>query len=99
MIALTCLYMLLLRALPDSIVLHRIVDKQLVLALLAMVTVVELVLTHAGIHLLVTLAFGLPVIVVHAVLMVRGDLFVNEEASAAGELVPLVRREESAALV
>lgn len=90
MTVVACLYLLLLRALPNSVVLHRVIDKWLVLALLAIVTGVELILTRAAIHLLITLACGIPIILVHAVLRVRVDLFVGEEACAAGELVPLV---------
>jgi hypothetical protein len=90
MTVVTSLYLVLLRALPNSVVLHRIIDKRLVLALLAIVTAVELILTRAAIHLFVTLACGIPIILVHAVLRVSDDLFVGEEACAAGELVPLV---------
>lgn len=86
----TCIYLLLLRAQPNSVVLHRVIDKRLVLALLAVATAVELILTDAGIHLIGTLAGGVPVVIAHAVLCVADDLFVGEEACAAGELVPLV---------
>ncbi|XP_030967440.1 uncharacterized protein LOC115987964 isoform X2 [Quercus lobata] len=68
----------------------RIIDKRLVLTLLAIGTAVELILTRAAIHLLVSLACGIPIVLVHAVLRVSDDLFVGEEACAAGELVPLV---------
>uniref|UniRef100_A0A5B7BZ06 PRA1 family protein n=1 Tax=Davidia involucrata TaxID=16924 RepID=A0A5B7BZ06_DAVIN len=95
MTVVTSLYLLLLRLLPNSVVLHRIIDKRLVLALLAIVTAVELILTRAAIHLFVTLAAATPVILVHAVVRVRDDLFVDEEACAAGELVPLVYKKKS----
>jgi len=90
MTVVTCFYLILLRALPNSVVLHQVIDRRLVLALLAIVTVVELILTRAAIHLGVTLACGIPIILVHAILRVTDDLFVGEEACAAGELVPLV---------
>ncbi|XP_058086499.1 PRA1 family protein F4-like [Magnolia sinica] len=93
--AVSCLYLLLLQAVPDSVVLHKIIDRRLVLALLMIVTIVELVLTCATIHLLVSLAIGVPIILVHAVLRSQDDLFVNEQASAAGELVPLVDKKDS----
>lgn len=87
----TCFYLILLRALPNSVgLLDKVIDKRLVLAFLAAVTAAELILTRAGIHLCVTLACGIPIILVHAVLRVTDDLFVGEEACAAGELVPLV---------
>lgn len=89
MTAVTCLYLVLLRVVPNSVVLHKIIDRRLVLALLAIVTMVELILTRAALHLFLTLGCGTPVVLVHAVLRVRDDLFVEEEASAAGELVPL----------
>ncbi|KAJ7961975.1 PRA1 family protein [Quillaja saponaria] len=71
-------------------VLHRIFDKRLVLALLAMATMVELIVTKAGIHLAVTLAIGIPIVLIHAVLWFNEDVFEGDEAaSVAGELVPL----------
>ncbi|KAE8038554.1 hypothetical protein FH972_011053 [Carpinus fangiana] len=92
----TCFYLVLLRALPNSVgLLDKVVDKWLVLVFLAAVTAVELILTRAGIHLCVTLACGIPIILVHAVLRVTDDLFVGEEACAAGELVPLVSMKSS----
>ncbi|XP_010246106.1 PREDICTED: PRA1 family protein F3-like [Nelumbo nucifera] len=93
MTVVTCFYLLLLRAFPSSIILHnKFIDRRLVLALIAIITVVELILTRAAIHLLVSLAIGIPIILVHAVLRVGDDLFVSEEASAGGELVPLLSR-------
>jgi hypothetical protein len=87
-----CFYLILLRALPNSV---GLLDKRLVLTFLAAVTAAELILTRAGIHLCVTLACGIPIILVHAVLRVTDDLFVGEEACAAGELVPLVSMKSS----
>ncbi|KAK9911120.1 hypothetical protein M0R45_035043 [Rubus argutus] len=91
MTALTCSYLALLRLVPaDSVALqYKIIDRRLVLALLVIATMVELILTHAAIHLFVTLACVTPVILIHSVLRVRDDLCVEEEACAAGELVPL----------
>ncbi|XP_059440154.1 PRA1 family protein F3-like [Corylus avellana] len=92
----TCFYLILLRALPNSVgLLDKVIDKRLVLAFLAAVTAAELILTRAGIHLCVTLACGIPIILVHAVLRVTDDLFVGEETCAAGELVPLVSMKSS----
>ncbi|KAL6008336.1 hypothetical protein ACLOJK_033845 [Asimina triloba] len=93
--AVACLYLLLLRAVPDSMVLHRIIDRRLVLAFLGIVAAVEFILTHAVIHLLVSLATGIPIILFHVVFRSQDDLFVSERASAAGELVPLVDKKES----
>ncbi|KAL2478039.1 PRA1 family protein F2 [Forsythia ovata] len=91
----TVLYFLLLRALPNSVVLHRIIDKRVVLFLLFMITSVELILTHAFIHLFATLSATIPIILLHAVLTKRDEVFVNEEGRGAGELVPLVEERVS----
>lgn len=85
-------YLLLLRAIPDSVILHRIIDPKLVLASLGLVTVVELVITRATIHLLVSLAVGGFIILVHALLHMGDDLYVTKEAMAVGELLPLVNK-------
>lgn len=95
MTVVTCLYVLVLRLLPNSVVLHKVIDKRLVFALIVIVTAVEMVLTRAAIHFFVTVAAATPVVMVHAVLRVRDDLFVNEENCAAGELVPLVHKSTS----
>ncbi|KAG4922582.1 hypothetical protein JHK82_051554 [Glycine max] len=93
----TTLYFLLLRAFPNSVVLHRIIDKRVVLALLAIATAVQLILTKAGIHLAVTLASSVPVLLVHAVLWASYDAFEVEDSSAKGELAPLAGHSESVA--
>jgi len=93
MTVVTCLYLLLLRLLPDSVVLHKVIDKRLVFALIVIVTTVEMVLTRAAIHFFVTVGAATPVVMVHAVLRVRDDLFATEEDCAAGELVPLVHKQ------
>lgn len=91
----TTIYCLILRAFPNSVVLHRIIDKRVVLTLLAVATAVQLILTEAGIHLAVTLASSVPLVLVHAVLWASFDAF--EVESAKGELVPLTGHEESVA--
>ncbi|KAK7256301.1 hypothetical protein RIF29_29742 [Crotalaria pallida] len=93
----TTLYCLLLRACPNSVVLHKVIDKRFVFALLAIATAVQLVLTHAGIHLAVTLACTVPIVLVHAVLWIGCDAFEVENASGAGELTPLVGQNKSGA--
>ncbi|KAF2300243.1 hypothetical protein GH714_010958 [Hevea brasiliensis] len=49
------LYLLLLSAVPSSNIIHKILDKRLVLPVIVVATMVELVLTDAGLHLLLTL--------------------------------------------
>lgn len=64
--------------------LQRIVDKRFVLALLVVVAMVELILTEAAIHLFVTLGCGIPLVLVHAVLLrLREDAFLEEEGYSA----------------
>lgn len=79
----TFLYFLLLRALPDSVILHRIIDKRFVLFLLFVVTSIELILTRAAIHLFIVLGATVPVVVLHAVLMKTEDVFVQEVSEMA----------------
>lgn len=65
----TLLYALLLRAMPDSVVLHRLIDKRLVAALVVTGTAVEMILTRAGIHLVIVVVSCIPVILLHAALV------------------------------
>lgn len=75
------LYVMLLRALPNSILLHKITDKRLVFFILIIITGVELVLTRAAIHLLATLLSTIPIIFAH-VCFWRDD---REDHSSEGE--------------
>lgn len=93
----TTLYCLLLRSCPNSVVLHKIIDKRFVLFLLALATTVQLVVTQAGIHLAVTLACTMPIVLVHAVFWVNLDAFESEDGSGIGERAPLVGHSESGA--
>ncbi|XP_050386904.1 PRA1 family protein F2-like [Argentina anserina] len=96
MTALTCSLLAVMRLVPaDSVVLqYKIIDRRLILVLLVIATMVELIVTEAAKHLFLTLACVTPVILVHAGFRVRDDVCVEEEASAAGELVPFVRHSE-----
>lgn len=94
----TTLYCLLLRACPNSVMLHRIIDKKFVLALLVFATVVQLVVTEAGIHLAVTIACVVPLVLVHAVLWVSHYAFETEDGSGCVEdLAPLAGHNEGGA--
>ncbi|XP_028804665.1 uncharacterized protein LOC114759623 [Neltuma alba] len=89
----TTLYLLLLRAYPSSYVLHRVIDKRFVLSLLAIATMVQLIVTGAGIHLGVTLACSVPLVLLHAVLWIsHHEISENFDASGAAELAPLADR-------
>ncbi|KAK4267938.1 hypothetical protein QN277_024656 [Acacia crassicarpa] len=89
----TTLYLLLLRAYPNSYVLHRVIDKRFVLALLAIATMVQLIITRAGIHLGVTLACAMPLVLLHAVLWIS-DREISENPGVA-ELAPLSNKSEN----
>lgn len=94
----TTLYLLLLRVYPSSNLLHRIIDKRFVLAVLAIATAVELIVTKAGIHLGVTLGCAMPVVLLHAVLWVSTqEVSEIEAASGAAELAPLSDNTKSGA--
>ncbi|XP_062099600.1 uncharacterized protein LOC133805433 [Humulus lupulus] len=91
----TAVYLLVLRALPKSVDLDRFIDKRVVLFILAIVTMVELILTKAAVHLFATLGIGVPIILVHAVLTIRNELSADGEASDAVEVVPLRNSNEA----
>jgi hypothetical protein len=64
---------------------------------------IELIVTKAGLHLVITLAATVPIVLIHAVLWVREDFCVEERTGGGGgggggggELVPLVDDESTA---
>ncbi|KAL3516829.1 hypothetical protein ACH5RR_023731 [Cinchona calisaya] len=87
------LYLILIRAVPNSSFLHKIIDKRFVLFLLCIAAGVAMILTGAGIHLLITLVSTIPVVLVHATFwreelcLVNGDE--DRSFAAAGEFVPI----------
>lgn len=86
------LYLLLLRALPNSILLHKFIDKRFVFFLLSIITGLELVLTRAALHLVATLITTVPIIFAHACFWKEdNDASVeNQDHSTEGEsLLPL----------
>ncbi|KAH0704183.1 hypothetical protein KY290_002140 [Solanum tuberosum] len=85
------LYLILLRAVANSVLFRWLIafdTRLIVLPLLAIGTCVALILTNAGIHLAITLAATLPIILAHAVLWIAEDCSFNEEINQ--EHVPLV---------
>ncbi|KAK7340441.1 hypothetical protein VNO77_21143 [Canavalia gladiata] len=85
----TVLYCLILKAHPNSVLLHRSIDKKFVFGLLVFATVVQLILTEAGIHLAVTLACAVPFVLVHAVLWVNHHVNEIEDAFGTKQLSSL----------
>ncbi|KAK9148936.1 hypothetical protein Scep_007693 [Stephania cephalantha] len=66
------------------VIFHRTINDRVVLVVLGVVTLVALLLTHATTNILVSLAVGVVVVVVHAAVRRTEDLFVDEEAAAVG---------------
>ncbi|KAL6547317.1 hypothetical protein OROMI_023038 [Orobanche minor] len=81
------LYSLMMCALPDSVILHTTIDKRIVYFLFV-VTAVELILSKAGLHLLIVLSVTVPIVMLIATLTKR-DIAVDEEVGV-GEMVCLV---------
>lgn len=87
----TILYLLLLRAVANTVLFRWLFvfdTKPIVLPLLAIGTCFALIFTHAGIHLLITLAATLPIVLAHSVLWIAEDYGLNEEITQ--ESVPLI---------
>ncbi|KAL7120923.1 hypothetical protein ACP275_02G151400 [Erythranthe tilingii] len=84
------LYSLLLRALPDSFVLNKIIVRRIVMFVLFVITAVEMILTKAAFHFFVVLASTVPIVAVHAVLSKWDDFVVVSEKEAA-EIALLVQ--------
>ncbi|CAN4111884.1 unnamed protein product [Withania somnifera] len=85
------LYLLLLRAVANSVLFCWLVafdTRPIVLPLLAIGTCLALILTDAGIHLLITLALTFPIVLAHAVLCIADDCYMNEEIDEESE--PLI---------
>lgn len=59
----------------------KTIDDRAVLIVLGVVTIVLLLLTHATLNILVSVAIGLVIVTVHAALRKTDDLFVDEEAA------------------
>jgi hypothetical protein len=88
----TTLYCLILRSFPNSVVLHRIIDKRIVLSLLFIATAIQLILTEAGIHFAITLTSSVPIVLLHAVLWINSyeyDAYETLEGSGKEESAPL----------
>lgn len=81
------LYSLLLRALPDSVILHRIIDKRIVFFFVFFAAAVEMILTEAALHLFIVLAATVPIVILHAALSKMGAAAVNDEAEELARLV------------
>ncbi|GAA0139457.1 hypothetical protein LIER_00994 [Lithospermum erythrorhizon] len=86
----TLMYIVLLRAIPNSVILHKILDKRIVFLLLTIISVVELILTHAVIHLLASLAGTIPLVLMHGAFWKEERPIMKNEDTHGEELVQLV---------
>ena len=79
------LFLLLLRACPANFhLLRKIIDKRIVLGLIVMATMIELIATDAGLHLVITLAATVPLVLTHAVFWVKNDFCVEKRGGGNG---------------
>ncbi|CAN0903655.1 hypothetical protein LINGRAHAP2_LOCUS22683 [Linum grandiflorum] len=83
------LYLLVLRTFPASYFLHKLVDKRLVLSLVVVATMLELIFTEAGLHLIITLAATTPLVLLHSALWIGEHLLAGEK-EAAEDYLPIV---------
>ncbi|KAI4387837.1 hypothetical protein MLD38_000231 [Melastoma candidum] len=95
MTAVTNSFLILLRLMPQPMFLHRAMDKAAVLLTLGIVTVIALILTGAAMHMFLTSAIGVPVVLVHAAFW-KDDLQLGinggnvEEASVGDFTIALI---------
>ncbi|KAJ8637844.1 hypothetical protein MRB53_012111 [Persea americana] len=66
------------------VIFHRTIDDRIVLAILSVVTLVALFLTHATLNIVVSLLVGLAIVILHAVFRKTEDLFADDEMGAGG---------------
>lgn len=86
----TTLYCLILRSCPNSHLLHRIIDKKIVLTFLVIATAIQLIMTDAGTHFAITSTCSVPVVLLHSVLWDSSyDGYETNEGSGTQELAPL----------
>ncbi|KAK3002852.1 hypothetical protein RJ639_018118 [Escallonia herrerae] len=69
------------------VIFHRTIDDRVVLAVLSVLTLIFLLLTHATVNILVSVLVGVVVVLIHAALRKTDDLFLDEEAAERGGLL------------
>lgn len=63
-------------------ILGRSIDDRIVMAVLAVLTIVLLFLTNVTVNILLSLSIGLVVVLVHSIVRITEDLFVDGEDGA-----------------
>ncbi|XP_052181172.1 PRA1 family protein F2-like [Diospyros lotus] len=70
------------------VIFGRTVDDRVILVVLSVLTIVFLLLTNATTNILVSLAIGVCIVLIHAALRKTDDLPVDEESGATAALYP-----------
>ncbi|KAK8944268.1 hypothetical protein KSP39_PZI008565 [Platanthera zijinensis] len=91
-------YAVVLRIFPNSVLLQRILDRRVVVALFLALVIVKVVLAGAVANLLLSLAAAIPIILAHAVFRSPDDpstAGAAENGKPSGELTPLSEKKDS----
>ncbi|KAF3785799.1 PRA1 family protein F2 [Nymphaea thermarum] len=72
------------------VIFGRTIDDRIILITLSIITIIVLLLTHVTLNVVVSLAIGLAIIVLHGVFRKTDDLFVHEEETASLSPQPVV---------
>ncbi|KAM7476042.1 hypothetical protein LguiB_023285 [Lonicera macranthoides] len=69
------------------VILNRTISDRVVMIILAVLTIVLLLLTHATLNILVSLLIGVVLVLVHSAFRKTDDLFLDEEAAETSGLL------------
>lgn len=80
------LFLFFLRDEP-VVIFGRSIDDRIILAVLSILTVVFLLLTKATLNIVLSVVIGLVIVAIYSIFRRTDDLFLDEEAAAAGGLL------------